>query len=221
MVKALEPLDPKIQLRHGILEEYHDKDFKDFPVKDSKGNIVPERHEIMRKLLQYCANIHENRKEGIGILFYGMNGVGKTHLAVSVQKYAIRQGYKTQFANLQGIVKLYAAAWYDDEKDEIYQRRVKNVDFLVIDDVGKGFQSKNSDLTPAVFDELMRYRYQRKLPTIITTNASIAKLMEAYGNSVVSLIEGRSLQLFFENPNAFPNWRKVMQARQIQQKFGG
>ncbi len=215
------PLEPKIQRRHGILEKYYPADFQSFPLRDMNGTPIPKRMETAQTLVDYAARIRHHRKEGTGIFLYGMNGVGKTHLAVSVQKAAIRQGFRTQFANLAGIINLYVAGWYDSAKVDLYNKRVKNSDFLVIDDVGKGFQSERSELAPSVFDELIRYRTNRLLPTIYTTNASLTNLSERYGMSVASLIEGNAIKLYFEDKASFPDWRKVQEAKRIREQYGG
>jgi len=215
------PLEPKTQRRHGILEKYYPADFRTFPIRDNSGVIIPKRFETAQTLVDYAARIRTHRKEGTGIFLYGMNGVGKTHLAVSVQKAAIRQGFRTQFANLAGIINLYAGAWYDSGKADLYDKRVKNSDFLVVDDVGKGFQSERSELAPSVFDELIRYRTNRLLPTIFTTNASLTMLSQTYGVSVASLIEGNTIKLYFEDQSSFPDWRKIQEARRIREQYGG
>lgn len=207
-------------MRHGILEDYHEADFSGFPIADKKGTIIPERQAILTEVLEYASNLPNARKEGISIFLYGANGVGKTHLAVSIQKMAIRAGFKTQFANLSGIIKLLAKSWYDDEAAEMYERRVKNVDFLVIDDVGKEYKAKNNDLVEVSFDELIRYRSNRRLPFILTSNTKPEQMKDSYGNSVVSLVDGRCIKILMEGPG-FPDWRKVVQAKELKDRLLG
>jgi|SRR5690554_7626052 len=219
MVK-LTPIPEKIQFRHGILEDYYDVDFNGFPVKDNAGNLVPERQEVLLETLEYASNLKNARKEGISLWFYGGNGYGKTHLAVSVQKMAIRQGYRTQFANLSGILTLIKRSWKRPELEEVIQKRIRDVDFLVIDDLGKEYKTQNNDFVEVTFDELVRYRCNRRLPMIITTNTSMDKIQSTYGNSVASLLVGRCLQIELKG-KGFVDYRKVIQARTLKARLQG
>lgn len=210
----LTPIPNKILLRHGILEEYHDKDFHSFPVCDKYGREVPERKKVLDLVMEYVKNLDKARRKGIGLMFYGPNGVGKTLLAVSVQKAAIRKGYRTQFSNLSGIMRLIRKSWSDEEAEETLDKRVRNVDFLIIDDVGKEYKAHNNDLVEVMFDELIRYRSNRLLPIIITTNTSLEDMREVYGNSLISLLEGKCIKVEMIG-KGFPDWRKTVYANQL------
>jgi DNA replication protein DnaC len=216
----LVPIPEKIQFRHGILEDYYEDDFNKFPVKDNAGNLVPERQNVLMQTLEYASNLKNARKEGISLWFYGGNGFGKSLLAISVQKMAIRQGYKTQFANLSGILTLIKRSWGNPELEAVIEKRIRNVDFLVIDDLGKEYKTKNNDFVEVVFDELVRYRCNRRLPMIITTNTSMDKIQSTYGNSVSSLLEGRCLQIELVG-KGFLDFRKVIQARTLKARLTG
>jgi DNA replication protein DnaC len=61
-----------------------------------------------------------------------------------------------------------------------------NVRLLILDDLGKEYGSKYDDTS---FDEILRSRYDRALPTIVTTNVLLenwgsqySKAMESFGN---------------------------------------
>jgi DNA replication protein DnaC len=61
-----------------------------------------------------------------------------------------------------------------------------NVRLLILDDLGKEYGSKYDDTS---FDEILRSRYDRALPTIVTTNVTLenwgsqySKAMESFGN---------------------------------------
>jgi DNA replication protein DnaC len=216
--KILTHIPPKIQLNHGILEDFHNVDFDGFPVKDNAGTLVPERMAVMQSVMEYASNLKNARAEGISLWMYGGNGYGKTHLGISVQKMAIRQGYKTQFANLSGILTLIKRAWNNHELEEVIEKRIKNVDFLVIDDLGKEYKTKNNDFVEVTFDELIRYRCNRRLPMIITTNTSMDKIQSTYGNSVASLLVGNCMQVELVG-NGFVDWRKVIKARTLKERL--
>lgn len=58
-----------------------------------------------------------------------------------------------------------------------------NVRLLVLDDLGKEYGSKYDDTS---FDEILRARYDKALPTIITTNVSREKWADQYGEAMGS-----------------------------------
>jgi DNA replication protein DnaC len=80
-----------------------------------------------------------------------------------------------------------------DTKKELYREmegfhgRAKedhlNVRILVLDDLGKEYGSKYDDTS---FDEILRSRYDKALPTIITTNVSREKWAGQYGEAMGS-----------------------------------
>jgi len=58
-----------------------------------------------------------------------------------------------------------------------------NVRLLVIDDLGKEYGSKYDDSS---FDEILRIRYDRGLPTIVTTNVRLEDWEAKYGEAMSS-----------------------------------
>ena len=58
-----------------------------------------------------------------------------------------------------------------------------NVRILVIDDLGKEYGSKYDDSS---FDEILRARYDKALPTIVTTNVRLENWEGKYGEAMAS-----------------------------------
>jgi DNA replication protein DnaC len=58
-----------------------------------------------------------------------------------------------------------------------------NVRILVIDDLGKEYGSKYDDTS---FDEILRLRYDKGLPTIVTTNVRLENWEGKYGEAMGS-----------------------------------
>jgi DNA replication protein DnaC len=59
-----------------------------------------------------------------------------------------------------------------------------NVRVLVLDDLGKEY--KGSGFNDASFDEILRSRYDRALPTIVTTNVMLEDWGKQYGEAMGS-----------------------------------
>ena len=202
-------------LKSGILEEYHDKDFTDYYGHPKKWKelepIIAEwnfanpnnpirldfdsANLVLKDVADYTNNLVTAKKKGISLMLAGSNGSGKTLLATSVLKAVIRTGMSAQMASLGGIIQVYTDGWVDPVKRRLFDERIRNVDFLLIDDVGKEYQAKSSDLTEIMFDNLIRYRVGRRKPFIITTNTSPTDLRNRYGNSLMSLLVGKTISL--------------------------
>jgi DNA replication protein DnaC len=105
-----------------------------------------------------------------GLLFYGLHGVGKTHLAVAILREAILQkgarGYFFETAKLlKQIRDTYNSETVQTEMDVL--RPVLDADLLVLDDVGFG---KTSEWVHETLGLVVDQRYSQRRPLIITTN---------------------------------------------------
>ena len=178
-------LTEKKMLSAGILEEFWNLDIDQF-----KGNEA-----VTKVVHEYLDNLDNARKRGISIFFYGTNGTGKTFLGVEVLKEALRKGYSAQFTSLGGVIQALTDGWYDAEKRRRYEERIRDVDFLMIDDVGKEMRVSKNGLTEMVFDNLIRYRSFRNKPMILTTNSDIESVENVYGKSIVSLLHGKFIPI--------------------------
>jgi len=168
-------------LHAGILEKFWDLELKDF-----KGD-----KKALEISLKYVDKFDEMFEEGIGLYYLGNTGVGKTYLMIGVMKEILfqRKKYSVQFASLSGIVDVFAGSWWSEVEKRKWHKQIRNVHLLGIDDIGKEFRGR-SGLTEAVFDNLLRYRVYRKLPTLFTSNKEPIEIKSNYGESVVSLLAG-------------------------------
>jgi DNA replication protein DnaC len=126
---------------------------------------VPGPREIC---LKYLLSLEEMRAEGMGLLLWGANGTGKSSAAVVVGKEFRRRGYTVLFLECADLKRLRINdELFDDE--ETYWERAASVDFLILDDLGKGV-ADSTGFGVTLVDELLRYRNARKLVTFLTAN---------------------------------------------------
>lgn len=166
-------------------QDYWEVDFNNF-----KG---PEKPKALTH--KYLCNLEEMKDKGIGLLYVGPNGPGKTTLAMIAMKYLIRARWNVYCTSLGEIIETIQKTWKDkdSESDEhTFIDRCRRADFVLIDDVGKEHRGQ-SGFVQTVFDNLIRFRVQNRLPTFLTTNLTKSELNQAYGESVMSLLDGKLL----------------------------
>lgn len=154
---------------------------------------------------------------GVGLLFDGGPGLGKTTHAVVAAMEVVRNMPEDELtaAETMGLKQTdyglsFRPVYYmtypeflsrkkssfdadpSDKRDMIYELdgfhgRSKfdwlNVRVLILDDLGKEYGSKYDDTS---FDEILRLRYDKGLPTIVTTNVRLENWEAQYGEAMAS-----------------------------------
>ena len=174
----------------GIPKKFHNAKLSDVSEKTkSRKNLKDFVSEYINDL--------ENWQLEKGIFFFGSNGVGKTYLSSIIlkQAYVCRYTcYRITFANYSD---LYTWVWSGrslDEKTELEEKiyQYKGCEILVLEEIGKNIDSTIS--TP-ILEDLLRYREDKGLITIICTNMTLDGVKELYGESVCSLIKGATVPI--------------------------
>lgn len=132
-------------------------------------------------------------RERVRLREYGAYGVGKTHLAVSIAKVLLDQGYHVMIVNDASFLDEMAQKRTQDGNE--FQRvmsHVKTVDVLVWDDIGKG---KTSDFTVRTLYQIVDERNRMRRPMIYTSNESLETLEERLQPATVSRLLGMTKEL--------------------------
>jgi len=105
-----------------------------------------------------------------GILFYGPNGVGKTHLAVGILRACIeKKGAIAYFFETRELLRLIRDTYNRsvEETEMEVLSPVLGADLLVLDDLGA---ERTSEWVQETLGLVVNTRYNTKRPTICTTN---------------------------------------------------
>ena len=111
------------------------------------------------------------------LFFTGLNGCGKTHLAVAIINERLKKGQSAFFAFVPALLDYLRATFRPDSLtgyDEFFEE-VKTAPLLVLDDLA----SENS--TPWAEEKLYQiivHRHNTRLPTVITSNLISLKQLE-------------------------------------------
>lgn len=154
--------------------------------RDGKG----VSQTAMFSVLSYLDNIEQHLAEGTGLYLYGPNGTGKTLMGNLVLKTMMARGYNGYATTFIDLTANKSAGWKNEEQAELFQQRVRDSHFLLIDDIGKEQMNgeRQAGFLTSLLDEIVRYRNAMQLPTIITANYSDEVFKQRYGGSVASLL---------------------------------
>jgi DNA replication protein DnaC len=107
--------------------------------------------------------------KGYSFVFYGFNGSGKTHTALTILQRAVEVGLSGYYLDFKDLVNFYNKSEFSREYDsESLYKFILNCDLLVADEIGK--ESKVSDNVIGVFEQLIKKRQASRKPTILVTN---------------------------------------------------
>ena len=146
-----------------------------------------ERPEDFKKAFQrcrkYCQIPEQALEHGYGMYIYGDSGTGKTHLTACMCNALMAQYRQCLFTNFFEISKLIRSTWSGNADSEVVIKRICEVDFLFLDDLGTEALTKNGEdnwLQGQVFD-IINKRYNNKKPTIFSSNYSMNELITDRG----------------------------------------
>lgn len=125
----------------------------------------------LEKAVAFCESYpHLGADEGLGLLFTGDNGVGKTHLAAAVLRELVtRKGASGQFWDFHELIREIKSSYDPETKttELMVLQPVVEADVLVLDDLGAW---KMTDWMNDTLFFVLNGRYMAKRPTVITTN---------------------------------------------------
>jgi DNA replication protein DnaC len=132
---------------------------------------TPSLAAALEKAVAFCAGYpHLGADEGLGLLFCGDNGVGKTHLAVAVlRELATAKGAPAQYWDFHELIREIKSSYDPETKttELMVLEPVVETDVLLLDDLGAW---KMTDWMNDTLFYILNSRYMAKRPTLITTN---------------------------------------------------
>ncbi len=115
------------------------------------------------------------------ILFVGSPGTGKTHLASAIGAEAARHRYSVYFITCQELMSQLKKAEMENRLEARLKAFMRHK-LLIIDEIGY----LNLDQEDAnLFFQLISLRYEKK-STIITTNKTLSKWTEIFGDPIIA-----------------------------------
>jgi len=170
--------NPKFRLDKAINMSLIPKGYLNANIYNYK--IDKENEELYKAIKPYIDNIVEEVEKGTNFLFTGAKtGIGKTFHATMLLNHYIYKTCTSSKFDFENPLALFIV--YSDLMDDLRYRRdedkvqdlleqLKNVPFLLLDDIGSG---TTSSFTVEQTYLILNYRKNNKLSTVFTTNNSL------------------------------------------------
>jgi len=170
-VWTIEPASP-LESRGGLeLELLRNMTFDNF---DHKRMELPlEQRQNLRQAFNLAVEFARS-PEG-WLIFQGVNGCGKTHLAAAIANYRLGQGKPAFFVVVPDLLDHLRSTFSPDSKisyDE-FSEKLKEAPLLILDDFGE--QSATPWAQEKLY-QLINYRYNARLPMVVTTCLSLDEI---------------------------------------------
>jgi DNA replication protein DnaC len=138
-----------------------------------RGELPPEEEENLKRAFDIARGFAEDPHDWL--VFTGTYGCGKTHLAAAIANYQVAQGHPALFVVVPDLLDHLRATFNPQSTVTFYQQfvEVRRAPLLILDDLG------TESATPWAREKLYQifdYRYNARLPTVITTATPIEEL---------------------------------------------
>ncbi len=140
------------------------------------------------------------------LVWQGVTGSGKTHLASAIVNYLFQAGHQAVFIVVSEFIDHLRSAFSPDSRisyDQLFER-VKTAPFLVLDDFG---EQATTPWAQEKLYQVINYRYNARLATVITTTRSLDEIDSRIRSR---LLDPKISMLFALN---VPDYRSDMAAR--------
>ncbi len=146
-------------------------------------NLPAEQRENLEKAYRLALDFAKS-PEG-WLVFMGVTGCGKTHLASAIVNFRYQAGQPALFVVVPEFLDHLRSTFGPESKvsyDQVFER-VKKASLLILDDFGE--QSSTPWAQEKLY-QVINYRYNARLPTVITTRYSLDDILERVESSISS-----------------------------------
>jgi DNA replication protein DnaC len=136
-------------------------------------NLPPEQRENLKDVFDEALNFAKSPESWL--VFMGVNGCGKTHLAAAIANYRLKEGKAVKFVVVPDLLDHLRSTFSPESPvtyDQVFEE-VKNAPLLILDDLGK--QSTTPWAEEKLY-QIINHRYNYQLPTVFTTNCSLDEI---------------------------------------------
>ena len=177
----------------GIPRRYYDMDFEWLR---KHGSFPKENSEAYAVVKHYVDNLEANLKSGKGLILRGPAGTGKTSIAVSILKEAMKLGRGCLMISMPNLLdNMLTLSKGDNVAYLSYEQKLRNIPLLLLDDFGAEYSK--SEWVASKVESVIIDRYNRMKPIILTTNYSATWTAENYSQRIYDRLRGEYKEAIF------------------------
>jgi hypothetical protein len=124
------------------------------------------------KAFQFSKQLADGTAKYLFLTICGKFGSGKTHLAYAIGNLLFHRNFQVQMYPVQDLLSKMRMAMKDDSL-EFLVKRTKEIECLILDDYRVEY---HSDWATSRLEEIINYRYEVPLLTVVTTNNDMEQL---------------------------------------------
>lgn len=170
--------------------EYRDKSFQNFLL----ANKDDER--VLNIAMRFFHNWEKVKQDGLGLLFYGRSGTGKSHLASAILHGLISdKDTYGQIWTVRDLIEKVRQTWSENDysREEVLSE-LRNMPLLIIDELGVQSGTPNErDVLYSIID----HRVTNKKSTILITNMNLKDLVLMLGDRLMDRITSVCIPVVF------------------------
>jgi DNA replication protein DnaC len=184
-------------------------------------NLLPEQRQNLEQAFRLSLDFAKSPEDWL--VFMGETGCGKTHLASAIVNYRYQANQPALFIVVPEFLDHLRSTFSPESKisyDKLFER-VKTAPLLIMDDFGE--QSSTPWAREKLY-QVINYRYNARLATVITTRYSLEEILEEIEVSVSSRLVDKKISTPFniiapdyrgdlqtsrqKKPHAVRKWRR-------------
>ncbi len=141
------------------------------------------------------------------LIFIGETGCGKTHLAAAIGQELKKRNALVEFWVVPELLDKLRSAYENNRAgsnfDEVFQKLCTSPHVIILDDLG--VHSATAWAQEKLF-QLLNYRYNAKLPLVITINRELANIPSSWSSRIYD--GSLSITCEIDAPDLRPTWGK-------------
>lgn len=186
-----------------IPARFHARDFDAFKAD------TDDKRRALTVARDFAEQFDANHQKGGGLIFAGLPGTGKSHLAAAILLSLVDR-YAVRYTTCMGLIRMVRDTWRRDS--EVSERQIlrllcDELDLLVIDEIGAQY---GTDGEQNLIFEVMDRRYSGMRPTILLTNQDKDGFRAFVGDRVFDRLRETSRWVAFD----WPSYRAVARGQQ-------
>jgi len=176
--------------KFGLSKEFMDYSFK-LP-KEIRSKLKQSDKESYLKIFKRLDKWYKKIRSGethFNLLFSGVSGSGKSSTGSILVKRFLEDGVYAIRMSMQGLIQTYFKEW-------VIPEIALTTKVLFIEEAGNEIPT-NQEHNKYVFENILKFRIENELPTILASNYSKKSLSDMYGEVVESILENRYFSVVF------------------------